>query len=146
MMKKLLLILLISFFGLSYCNAQELGLRFGDVSGGNVAIDGIFGTSQFSRIHADVSFGDGVGIDVLWDFVNKPLGGEAFTWYAGVGPYVVIDDPFWLGVAGEIGLEYHFNGVPMAIGFDWRPNVSIIEETDWHAGGFGLNVRYVFGK
>jgi hypothetical protein len=145
-MKKILLILVIGFLGMNYAGAQELGLRFGDVSGGNVAIDGIFGTSQFSRIHADVSFGEGVGIDVLWDFVNKPLGGEAFTWYAGVGPYVVIDDPFWLGVAGEIGLEYHFNGVPIAIGLDWRPSVSIIEETDFHAGGFGLNVRYVFGK
>jgi hypothetical protein len=146
-MKKLLFVLFIGFLGINNASAQELGLRFGDVSGGNVAIDGIFGTSEFSRIHADISFGNsGVGIDALWDFINKPLGGEAFSWYAGVGPYIVIDDPFWLGVAGEIGLEYHFNSVPIAIGLDWRPSVSIIEETDWHSGGFGLNVRYVFGK
>lgn len=128
-------------------NGQELGVRFGDVSGGNVAVDAVFGTSQFSRIHADVSFGGGgVGVDLLWDFLYRPLGGEAFNWYAGVGPYIYIHDPFWLGVAGEIGLEYRFASVPIALGIDWRPLFSIIEETDFHAGGFGFNVRFVFGQ
>jgi len=145
-MKKLLLILAVIIASYSYGNAQEIGVRFGDVSGGNVAIDGIFGTGEFSRIHADVSFGNGVGIDVLWDFLYRPIGGEAFNWYAGVGPYVQIDDPFWLGVVGEVGLEYKFNGVPIVIGGDWRPLFSIIETTDFHAGGFGFNIRYVFGS
>lgn len=127
-------------------NAQELGVRFGDVSGGNVAIDGIFSTGEFSRIHADVSFGDGLGIDVLWDFIYRPLGGEAFNWYAGVGPYMYINDPFWLGAVGELGLSYTFNAIPISLSADWRPALSIIEETDFHAGGFGFNVRYVFGQ
>lgn len=68
----------------SFCNAQELGVRFGDVSGGSVAVDGVFSTSKFSRIHADVSFGNGAGIDILWDFLYRPLPGEAFNWYVGV--------------------------------------------------------------
>lgn len=128
-------------------NAQEIGLRFGDVSGGNVAIDGIFSMGEFSRVHADVSFGEnGLGIDALWDFIYQPLGDEAFNWYAGVGPYIQINDPFYLGVVGEIGLEYQFTGAPIVLGLDWRPAVSIIEETDLHFAGFGLNVRYVFGK
>jgi len=145
-MKKLLLIVAVIIASYSYGNAQEIGVRFGDVSGGNVAIDGIFGTGQFSRIHADVSFGNGVGIDVLWDFLYRPLGGEAFNWYAGVGPYVQIDDPFWLGVVGEVGLEYRFSSVPIAIGGDWRPLFGIIETTDFNAGGFGFNIRYIFGS
>ena len=29
------------------------------------------------------SFGSGVGIDVLWDFLYRPLGDEAFNWYVG---------------------------------------------------------------
>lgn len=127
-------------------NAQELGVRFGDVSGGNVAIDAIFSTGQFSRLHADVSFGNGVGVDVLWDFLYRPLGGEAFNWYAGVGPYIQIDDPFWFGVVGELGLAYTFNSIPISLSADWRPSLSIIEDTDFHSGGFGFNVRYVFGK
>jgi hypothetical protein len=145
-MLKLIAIVAIVIGGVVSSNAQEIGVRFGDVSGGNVAIDGIFSTGQFSRIHADISFGDGMGIDVLWDFIYRPLGSEAFNWYAGVGPYMWINDPFWLGVVGEIGLEYRFDSVPIAIGADWRPMLSIIEETDIHAGGFGFNVRYVFGQ
>jgi hypothetical protein len=146
-MKKFLLALVLCFSMAGFASAQEVGIRFGDMAAGNnFGIDGVFGVGKFSRIHADVSFGEGVGVDVLWDFLHKPLGGEAFSWYLGVGPYMRIDDPFWFGVAGEIGLEYNFKTVPIAIGADWRPNVSIIEETDFHAEGFGINVRYVFGK
>jgi hypothetical protein len=146
-MKKLLFVVLFSITMAGMANAQELGVRFGDISSGNnVAIDGVFGLAQFSRIHADISFGNGVGIDALWDFIYKPLGNEAFSWYAGVGPYMRIDDPFWLGVSGELGLEYKFKGVPIALGGDWRPSLSIIDQTEFHAGGFGLNVRYIFGK
>ena len=145
-MKKIILITALVFATAGYSFAQELGVRFGNVSAGNVAVDGIFGTSKFTRIHADVSFGSGVGIDVLWDFLYRPIGGEAFNWYLGAGPYMQIDDPFWLGIAGEVGLEYRFNQVPIAIGADWRPALSIIETTDFHTGGFGVNVRFIFGK
>ncbi len=144
-MKKLLLIVTIVIATISFSNAQEIGVRFGNVSAGNVAIDGIFGLGEFSRIHADVSFGHGVGIDAIWDFLYRPLGGEAFNWYAGVGPYIQIADPFWFGVVGEVGLEYKFSTVPIALGFDWRPALSIVETTSFNANSFGFNVRYVFG-
>ena len=142
-MKKLLLVIVSVMLISSVVGAQELGIRFGDVTGGDVAIDGVFALGEFSRVHGDISFGNGVGIDLLWNFIYKPLGGEALNWYAGVGPYVVIDDPFWLGVVGEIGLEYRFQ-FPVSISADWRPSFSIIEKTDFHAGGFGVNVRYIF--
>lgn len=115
----------------------------GDVTGGDVAVDGVFAMGEFSRIHADISFGNGVGIDVLWNFIYKPLGGEALNWYASVGPYAVFDDPFTLGIVGELGLEYRFN-FPISVSADWRPSFRIIDNTDFHAGGFGLNVRYIF--
>lgn len=145
-MKRTLTVLLIAFSAICFTNAQELGVRFGNVSGGNVAIDAVFSTGDFSRLHADVSFGNGVGIDLLWDFLYKPLGDEAFNWYAGVGPYTFIGDNFQLGAIGEIGLEYHFNGVPLAIGGDWRPFFRLIDNTDFGWEGFGFNVRWVFGK
>jgi hypothetical protein len=146
-MKKALLITIISFALIGYSNAQELGVRFGYAHATNVAVDGIFSTGEFSRIHADVSFGgNGVGIDALWDFLYRPLSGEAFNWYMGAGPYMDINDPFLLGAAFEAGLEYRFNSVPIALGFDWRPKLSIIENTDFYADGFGLNIRYVFGQ
>lgn len=142
----LLAILALIFASAFSANAQEIGARFGEVSAGNIAIDGIFSTGQFSRVHADISFGDGAAFDVLWDFLYRPLGDEAFHYYIGVGPYIWINDPFWLGAAGEIGLEYHFNEVPIALGFDWRPAISIVEETDIHFSGFGFNIRYVIGN
>ena len=142
-MKKYFLVIIV-VAGFSTANAQELGVRFGSITGGNVAIDGIFSMGEFSRIHADVSFGNGVGIDVLWDFLYRPLPGEAFNWYVGAGPYTFIGSNFELGVVGEIGLEYHFNEVPLAIGIDWRPYLRIIDNTDFGAEGVGLNVRYVF--
>jgi hypothetical protein len=143
-MKKLLLVL--AFIGaIQFASAQEIGIRFGDVSGGDVAVDGVFSLGNMSRVHADVSFGDGgVGIDALWDFLYKPVDGESLKWYVGAGPSMVINDEFLLGASGEIGLEYRFQEAPIAIGLDWRPTLWIVEETKFHTGGFGLNVRYVF--
>ena len=145
-MRKIFTIIAAVMLLASVVSAQtELGVRFGDATGGNVAVDGIISIASWSRIHADVSFGNsGVGVDLLWDFIYQPLGGEAFKWYAGVGPFLDIQDPFGLGVVGELGLDYHFNQVPISISADWRPSFKIIENTDFQAGGFGLNIRYVF--
>jgi hypothetical protein len=147
-LRSLFAVLAIVIGGALSSNAQEVGIRFGGTNGfGGVAVDGVFGAGQFSRIHADLGFyKGGVGIDALWDFLYKPLGNEAFNWYLGAGPSTYIGDRFDLGVSGEIGLEYRFNSVPIALGFDWRPTFWIIEETRFGADSFGLNVRYVFGK
>lgn len=132
----------------SASQAQEVGIRFGDVIHNNVAVDALFSAGKFSRIHADVSFGNnGMGLEALWDFIYRPLGGEAFYWYAGVGASTLLfDDPFLLGASGELGLSYTFNKVPISLSADWRPTFYIIENTDFHAGGFGVNARFVFGK
>ena len=147
-MKKILLLTafaLISYVGYS----QELGARFGDVVGNHVAIDAMFSTGKFNRVHADVSFGNsGVGVEVLWDFLYRPfkVESEAFNWYVGVGPSTRIDSPFWLGFSGEVGIEYRFTGVPIALGLDYRPTFWIIDETDFSGGGFGFNARWIFGQ
>ena len=143
-MKKLF-VLFCLYGSLQFVSAQEIGARFGSSSGGDFAIDGVFGLGQFSRIHADVSFGDGgVGLDALWDFIYRPLGGEAFNWYVGAGPSMDIDNPFWLGASGEIGLEYRFKEVPIALGVDWRPTLWLVDKTKFSGDGFGINIRYCF--
>ncbi|MBA4153794.1 hypothetical protein [Flavobacterium sp.] len=144
-MRKLFIVFVFLLSGLYQTTAQEVGIRFGEMTGNNVAVDGVFSLGEFSRIHADVSFGDGLGVDALWDFIYKPIDDD-FNWYVGFGPSLLIDDPFFLGVSGEIGIEYHFDTVPIAIGLDYRPTFWIVEETDFDAGGFGLNIRYVFDK
>ena len=130
-------------------NAQELGVRFGGMSGhGGAAVDGVFTVGQFSRVHANLGFfNSGFAIEGLWDFLYRPLDGEAFNWYLGFGPSLAVwDDNFYLGVSGEIGLEYRFASVPIALGVDWRPTFWIIEDTDFNVEGFGLNIRYIFGN
>jgi hypothetical protein len=57
-----------------------------------------------------------------------------------------IGDPFKLGIVGEIGLSYTFNSVPISISGDYRPAFIILENTSFDWGGFGINVRYVFGS
>ena len=153
-MKKLLVL---TVFALCSCGifSQELGVRAGDVLGNNIAIDAMLKSGKFNRLHVDVSFGDngndngeangGVGVELLWDFLYRPLGGEAFYWYLGAGPSLLFADPFWLGISGEAGLEYRFNTVPIALGADWRPTFWIIDETDFRGGGFGFNARFIFG-
>jgi len=147
-MKTFLLVCIVVITGVSVVRAQELGVRFGDISAGHAAIDGVMGIGKFNRVHGDVSFGSGgVGVDLLWDFFHRPIGGaEGLSWYIGVGPFAFLGDPFQLGVVAEIGLEYHFKEIPLAIGADWRPFFRIVKETDFGGDGFGLNIRYVFNK
>lgn len=149
-MKYLKILSLVLFFGLAASlesNAQEVGIRFGNFSGNNVAIDGVFGLGQFSRIHADLSFGgNGVGLDALWNPIYRPVSTSDFNYYLGFGPSFYFGDPFAFGVAGEIGIEYAFEDVPIVIGADWRPNFRIVENTDFLADQFGLNIRWRFGR
>jgi hypothetical protein len=145
-MRFLKLFSLVLFFGTVISlqsQAQELGLRFGNVNGNNVAIDGVFSLGDFSRVHADVSFGGGgLGIDALWNPVYEDIGDSDFKWYAGFGPSIFLGENFRLGGAGEIGAEYAFSEVPITVGLDWRPYLILVEQTTFDAGGFGLNVRW----
>ena len=146
-MKKQLSFIFILFFSFTtyFASAQEVGIRFGDVVGNDVAIDAVFELGKFSRIHADVSFGNDFGIEALYDFLYRPVGAEEnLHWYVGAGPSMLFSDPFFLGISGEVGIEYHFSGAPIAVGADWRPTFWLIEDTDFRAEGFGINARYVF--
>ena len=145
-LRKLLVVITIVSGCALTTKAQEIGVRFGGIDGhGGAAVDAVFSGGQFNRIHADLGFyKGGMGIDALWDFIYRPLGDEAFNWYLGVGPSTYIGDNFWLGASGEIGLEYRFTSVPIAIGLDWRPTLWLVKETTFGSDSFGLNVRFVF--
>ena len=143
-MRKLFLVIVFAVAGY-FSKAQEIGIRAGDVVGGSVAIDALFSAGKFSKIHAGVSFGNGVGIEALWDIIYRPLGGEALNWYVGFGPSLRLDDDFLFGASGEIGLAYNFRNIPLSISTDYRPTLEIVENTGFNWGGWGFNLRYVFG-
>lgn len=127
--------------------SQELGIRFGNAMANksSVAIDGVFALGKYSRIHADVSFGNGVGVEALWDFLYRPIPNSPINWYVGAGPALYLGTPFGLGASGEVGIEYRFEDVPIALGLDFRPTFVLIEKTDFVAN-FGFNARYIFSR
>ena len=142
-MKKLLIILLIFPFFYSV-NAQELGLRFGEMTGNNIAIDGVL-NFKTSRLHTDVSFGDGVGIDIIYDFIYSPIKENSnIYYYVGIGVISLIHSDFELGATGEGGFELRFRSIPFVLGLDYRPSIIVVGNTDFHWNGFGINMRYVF--
>lgn len=142
-MKKLLV--LAAFFCWSNTGfSQEIGVRFGEVLGNDLALDAVFGSGEFHRLHADLSFGNDFGLELLWDFVYRPFGGEAFYYYLGVGPSLLFSDPLFFGISGEAGLEYHFKSIPIAVGADWRPTYFFVDDSYFESGGFGFNARFVF--
>ncbi len=147
LLTKILILFSIAIIGSTTLNAQEVGIRGGSLSGGNVALDATFLIGEFSRIHTDISFGEEVGIDLIWDFIYLPLIDESLFIYSGVGPYMLLTDPLTFGGAGEIGFEYRFDSVPIALGIDWRPLYCITEIPEKESGflpeGFGLNLRFI---
>lgn len=134
--------------GISFgAKAQELGARFGDIRGGDVSVDAVFSTGEFSRIHTNLgSTVNQVAVAALWDFKYRPfqIENETFYWYLGAGPFLGIGNNFSLGIVGEIGVEYQFSGAPLAFGVDWRPGYRLIDDVDFSVGGISLNLRYVF--
>jgi hypothetical protein len=145
-MKKLI-VFSIALLGFAYLStAQEVGIRWGNNIGGSAAVDGVFSYGDFSRIHAEVSFGEGLGLEALWNFHNAPMKSEALYWYAGAGVYTFLGDPFVLGVSGELGLEYRYNGVPLVFGADWRPSLDLISTTYFWPDRFGMNLRWNFAR
>ena len=142
-MKKLLFIILLLPFFYSV-NAQELGLRFGEMAGNNIAIDGVL-NFKTSRLHTDVSFGEGVGIDIIYDFIYSPIKESSnIYYYLGIGVASLIHSDFELGATGEAGIELRFNSIPIVLGLDYRPSIMVIGNTDFHWNSFGVNMRYVF--
>ena len=136
------LIMGIALLSIMNSQAQEIGLRFGQLNGNPVAVDGIFSTGDFSRIHANVSFGgNGLGIDALWNPIYDDIPDTDFKWYAGFGPSIYLSEDFRLGGAGEIGAEYAFSEVPLTVGLDFRPYFFLVQQTEFRAG-FGLNIRW----
>jgi len=145
-MKKLLV--LSSFLFMSYAGfSQEVGVRFGDVLGNDIALDMMLHTGSGNRLHADLSFGNDFGLELLWDILHKPFGNSNFYWYLGLGPSMIFGDDFVIGVSAEAGLEYRFASLPLVIGADWRPGYFFLSDNSYfEEGGFGINARFAFGS
>lgn len=154
-MKKIIVLAMVLTFGSLASQAQEIGGRIGSFGGNYIAVDAIFSLGKLERMHANASFGLGLGADLLYDFFYRSatIGGEDdFNWYMGVGPSMYIGDSyigdndveFLVGASYEIGLEYHFD-FPLAVGVDFRPTLWVVERTSFDPG-IGVMARYVINR
>ncbi len=143
-MKKIHLFFISFIFFSKLISAQEIGLRFGEMTGNNVAIEGAIAW-QDSRLHSNISFGDTVGIDFVYDFVFLPAFNlDNFYYYLGIGITSVFGSNFKFGGVGEVGVEYRFVKSPIAVGLDYKPAVLVLPKTDFVWTNIGFNIRYVF--
>lgn len=152
MKKKLLVLALIVVCTTSVVAQQKnaIGLRLGwDLE---VSYQRFF--SEKNRIELDLGFPgfsfNGVQLTGVYHWVFQPsVFPKGLAWYVGPGLQVgYLGNHFVIAVAGQIGLEYTFEKVPIQLSLDYRPalGVAIGKTTGFYDGWFsgGLGIRYKF--
>jgi hypothetical protein len=156
-MRKLLIIFCAGIFFSLNANAQNynnaVGVRLGWGFGGTIkhffddskAVEGIV---QFGGIYSRYA-----QITGLFQ-IHKPLDDVApgLQWYFGGGGFVGFFSGVYsarstrIGIAGNIGLDYTFEDIPLNLSLDWVPGIAIVGfGTGFGAGtAGGLAVRYIF--
>lgn len=160
-MKKIFLIL-VCVLGFNFIGqAQEiapnaLGLRFGGGNGYGVEFSYQRQLAATNRLELDLGFRsnrdfNSFKIDGLYQWVWNIDGG--FNWYAGVGAGLgsVNDrrhhdhsDGVFALVAGDIGVEYIFDEVPLQIFLDFRPEFVLANYDVYNTFGpdLAIGIRY----
>lgn len=168
-MKKIILSA-IMLIGLAFtAQAQDisknaLGLRLGNNNGFGGEISYQRGLSKNNRLEFDLGWRNSDNVDAikatgLYQWVWNIEGG--FNWYAGVGGGLSIwdnnnyyngnnnyydEDGVFVFAAGDIGIEYNFDEVPIQLSLDLRPELGFNNYDDDDDFGFdvGFGVRYRF--
>ncbi|MEL1241023.1 hypothetical protein [Flavobacterium flavipallidum] len=163
-MKKIILSAFM-LMGLAFSSqAQEisknaLGLRLGDNDGFGGEISYQRGLSDNNRLELDLGWRNNNSVDAfkltgIYQWVWNIDGG--FNWYAGVGGGLgswsidnnaVNDSGTFAFVAGDLGIEYGFDEVPIQLSLDIRPEI-YFNSNDFRNDNFGpdiaLGIRYQF--
>ncbi len=140
---------------------NALGFRIGDSNGFGGEISYQRGLSKDNRLEVDLGWRnsnhyDAFKVTGLYQWVWNIEGG--FNWYAGVGGGIgswdhnhynngndYDESGTFVFVAGNIGIEYGFDKVPILISLDARPEIGTGFYADDNFGiDVGLGVRYQF--
>jgi len=152
-----LLLMAIGTFG-QVKNEHALGMRIG---GGNTFGSQVtyqYGISNYNRLEVDLGFnsnndGNGFNLSGAYQWVWEIEGG--FNWYA--GPAATLgswsykskydgsgSSGAYLGLGGQIGVEYNFVEVPINISLDTMPQFGFGPTDHNFTMGLSLGIRYVF--
>ncbi len=156
-MKKIVLfgLLVIGFAMTGYSQRisdHALGLRFGDNDGFGTEISYQTRILSSNRLEFDLGWRDDSGLNSffltgLYQWVFNIDGG--FNWYVGAGGGLLFvdgagDNDIIPYVAGDIGIEYNFPGVPVLVSLDFRPVLPFTEGDNDLSFDVGLGIRYQF--
>lgn len=136
---------------------NALGLRLGDNDGFGGEISYQRGLSDNNRLELDLGWRNSNNVDAfkltgLYQWVWNIDGG--FNWYAGVGGGVgswsvdnTDNDGTFAFVAGDLGIEYGFDEVPILLSLDIRPEL-YFNSDDFRNDNFGpdiaLGIKFQF--
>ncbi len=145
--------------GWSQVNSNAIGARLGGGTfGSGIEISYQKGLSDRNRLEFDLGVNNGknwngFGLAVIyhWDWNIV----EGLNWYVGPGGAISLfsnrynnNTSFNLGVGGQIGLEYDFQGIgaPLLLSLDARPMWSLTGDDEYRGFGWGaaLGIRYIF--
>ena len=165
-MKKIILSAIMLFALAFTAQSQEiaknaLGLRLGDNNGFGGEISYQRGLSKNNRLEFDLGWRNSDDVDAikgvaLYQWVWNIDGG--FNWYAGVGGGIATwDDNHYYNdshyknsgtyvfAAGDIGIEYGFDEVPILLSLDARPEIgSGYYNNDNFGFDVGLGIKFKF--
>ena len=166
-MKKAILIV-VAVMGLAFAaKAQNnaLGVR---LSGGNQWYCGEISyqrsINDLNRIEADLGYRVDDEYDIGYLFLTGVYqlhfdisAAKNLGWYFGFGTRLEIlyydghsgyDNPInfagALGVVGQVGMDYHFDAIPLQLSLDFRPCFYLIPNAMLRWADFGLSIRYRF--
>ena len=147
-MKKIIIaaILALGFTVAASAQPKALGARFG--YGADLSYQHYAGGANF--IEADLGLGEFSFLNVAATYnfmIAQPDWTSQGEWgfYAGPGLALATGkDLFYVGIAGQVGLEYTFN-FPLQLSLDLRPQLGLVGQ---HFGVWGwyphLGIRYRF--
>ncbi len=155
------LILTTSLASAQQFSEHSLGLRLGDGNGFGSEISYQYGLSEQNRLEIDLGWNDGDDFDGfkltgVYQWVWNLEGN--FNWYVGAGagfgsyeyevnipnsPAFNEDETFLLA-AGQIGIEYNFNEIPLQLSIDTRPELGFGDYNDDLEFDLALGIRYRF--
>ena len=153
-MKKLLLVAIL-FIGALTVQAQEynnaVGVKFGRNYG--LTFKHFFNSSAAGELIL-ATWGNGFDVYGLYEFHKGISSAPGLQWYHGPGVHVGSWNNnyryngknyggFRLGVDYVLGLEYKFNGVPIALSLDIKPEITVIDYVGFWING-GLGAKFTF--
>lgn len=156
-MKKIILVVASVFAMSAAANAQieNFGVRLFGLDNAGAELSAQWGMGS-NRLETDLgwTFGEHFGAATftgIWQWTGEI--GSGFSWFAGPG----ISAGFWfydndvdddgglnVAIAGQAGVEYNFDAIPLQLSVDVRPGFSVIPSTGFGWGGIALGVRYRF--